>query len=203
MLESLRKYVSAFVTLTDEEFAALSEKLVIRNFDKKRQLVGVGDVEEYLNFLVKGLARKFFKHGKSELITQIAQEGEMISSSTSFLSGEPSLYNVETITASTFLSISRKDLDALYQRHPTFERVGRLIILHLFLQKEQWEDECIRLDSRARFQHFSEQHPDMMDRVPQKYLASYLNMKPETFSRLKSQAQQRGAASEKARNDKA
>ena len=185
MLEALRKYMSVHVELTNEEFAVLSDMLVIRNFDKKHQLVKVGEVENYLNFTVKGLARKYFCKGKTEVITQIAREGEIISSSASFLSGSPSPYIVETIGPATFLSITRQQLESLYSSSPRIERLGRLVITRLFLQKEEWEHECIRLDTRQRFLHFASNNPDLMQRVPQKYLASYLNMKPETFSRLK------------------
>lgn len=185
MLDALKQYVSRYVALSNEEFAFLADKLVIRNFDKKQQLVKVGEVETYLNFIVKGLARKYFYKGKTEVITQIAREGEMISSSASFLSGIPSPYIVEALEPATVFSISKKHLEKLYEHSPRIERVGRLVITHLFLQKEEWEHECIRMDTRERFLHFVENNPDLLQRVPQKYLASYLNMKPETFSRLK------------------
>jgi CRP-like cAMP-binding protein len=185
MLDVLKQYVSRYVALSNEEFAFLADKLVIRNFDKKQQLVKVGEVETYLNFIIKGLARKYFYKGKAEVITQIAREGEMISSSASFLSGIASPYIVETLEPATVFSISKKHLEKLYESNPRIERIGRLVITHLFLQKEEWEHECIRMDTRERFLHFVENNPDLLQRVPQKYLASYLNMKPETFSRLK------------------
>src|SRR5258708_3900826 len=185
MLDALRQYLSRYVPLSNEEFAFLADKLVIRNFDKKQQLVKVGEVETRLNFIVKGLARKFFYSGKTEVITQIAREGEMISSSASFLSSTPSPYIVETIELATVFSLSKKQLEKLYDSSPRMERIGRLVITHLFLQKEEWEHESIRMDTRERFLHFVQNNPDLLQRVPQKYLASYLNMKPETFSRLK------------------
>ena len=184
MLDALRQYLSRYVLLSNEEFAFLADKLVIRNFDKKQQLVKIGEVENFLHFIVKGLVRKFFYRGKTEVITQLAREGEMISSSASFLSGTPSPYIVETIEAATVFSISKKHLEKLYES-PRMDKVGRLIITHLFLQKEVWEQESIRMDTRERFLHFVQNNPDLLQRVPQKYLASYLNMKPETFSRLK------------------
>jgi CRP-like cAMP-binding protein len=199
MLDALKQYVSRYVALSNEEFAFLADKLVIRNFDKKQQLVKVGEVETYLNFIIKGLARKYFYKGKAEVITQIAREGEMISSSASFLSGIASPYIVETLEPATVFSISKKHLEKLYESNPRIERIGRLVITHLFLQKEEWEHECIRMDTRERFLHFVENNPDLLQRVPQKYLASYLNMKPETFSRLKHLLHKRPAPAEPAR----
>jgi CRP-like cAMP-binding protein len=191
MLDTLRQYVSGYTVLTNEDFALLSRVLEIRNFEKKQQLIRAGEVENYLNFIVKGLARKYFYKGKSEVITQIAREKDMISSSVSYLSGAPSDYFIETLEASTFLSLSRNNLEQLYKESPRIERLGRLIITHFFLQKEEWENECVRLSTRDRFVRFVQANPDLMHRVPQKYLASYLNMKPETFSRLKSLVRRR------------
>ncbi|HMH21014.1 MAG TPA: Crp/Fnr family transcriptional regulator [Puia sp.] len=191
MLDTLRQYVSRYVALTNEEFALLAQMLEIRNFNKRQQLIGVGEVETYLNFVVKGLARKFFHKGKEEVITQIAREGDIISSSVSFLSGNPSTYSVEALVPSTFLSISKEQVEKLYRESPRIERLGRLIITHFFLQKEEWEHECIRMDAHERFTRFVRSNQDLVQRVPQKYLASYLNMKPETFSRLKNQLRKR------------
>jgi len=181
----LRQYVSGYVALTKEEFAMVADRLVIRNFDKKQLLVKAGEVEEYLNFIVRGLARMYFYKNKTEVITNIAREGEIISSSSSFLSGTPSNYYVETLEPSTFLSISRQQLEQAYKESPSIERLGRLMTTHFVLQKEEWELECMRLDTRERFLRFVGNNPELLLRVPQKYLASYLNMKPETFSRLK------------------
>jgi CRP-like cAMP-binding protein len=185
MLDLLRRFMSGYVELTNEEFAGLANMLVIRSFDKRQQLLQVGEVENYMNFLVKGLARMYFYRGKTEVITNIAKENELVSSSASFLSGAPSCYIVETLEPTTFLSISRSHLEKVYRESPRIERLGRLMTTHFVLQKEEWELECMRLDTRERFLRFVEGNPDLMQRVPQKYLASYLNMKPETFSRLK------------------
>jgi CRP-like cAMP-binding protein len=185
MLEMLRQYVSGYVALTKDEFAMVADRIVIRNFDKKQLLVKAGEVEEYLNFTVKGLTRMYFYKNKTEVITNIAKEGEIISSSSSFLSSSPSNYYVETLEPSTFLSISRQQLEAAYKESPSIERLGRLMTTYFVLQKEAWELECMRLDTRERFLRFVGNNPELLMRVPQKYLASYLNMKPETFSRLK------------------
>jgi CRP-like cAMP-binding protein len=188
MLESLRKYVSEYVALTTGEFTLLAEKIVVRNFDRREQLLRVGETEKYMNFVVQGLVRMYFVKGKTELITNIAKEGQLVSSSASFLSGRPSHYFIETVEPSTLLSITREDLDFAYQQSVRIERLGRLLTTQFVMQKEEWEHECMRLDAHERFTRFMDRNPDLVTRVPQKYLASYLNMKPETFSRLKNQA---------------
>jgi CRP-like cAMP-binding protein len=185
MLELLRQFVSGYVPLTDEEFALLAENISIRTFERRELLVKAGEKERYMNFVVKGLVRMYFYKGKTEIITNIAKEGQLISASASFLSGDPSNYFVETIEASTVFSLDRGDLDRIYGLSSRIERLGRLMTTFFVLQKEEWEQEWMRLDTRERFVRFVEANPDLVSRVPQKYLASYLNMKPETFSRQK------------------
>ncbi len=94
MVAILQKYIDQFIELPAEELEALINSIEVRSVDKKVRLTDVNESEKYLYFVVKGLARKFFYKGKEEIITQIAKEGELISSSVSYFSGMPSSYVV-------------------------------------------------------------------------------------------------------------
>ncbi|MBO9564214.1 MAG: Crp/Fnr family transcriptional regulator [Niastella sp.] len=185
MLNMLEKYIGRFLILTPEELAVLTKVMEVRSYDKKVRLIELGETEEYLHFISKGLLRKYFYKGSQEIITQLAREGELICSSVSFFSGQPSTYVVETIEQSILLSLHKKELENLYTQYPKMETLGRLLITDLFLQKEYWELDKTRYDTKERFVRFVLENTDLFRRVPQKYLASYLNIKPETFSRLK------------------
>jgi len=185
MVAILQKYIDQFIDLPAEELEALINSIEVRSVDKKVRLTDLNETEKYLYFVIKGLARKFFYKGKEEVITQLAKEGELVSSSVSYFSGAPSGYIVETIEPTTFYSLHRDRAEQLYSRYPKLERLSRLIITELFLQKEMWELERIRYNTKERFLRFMTDNPELFQRVPQKYLASYLNIKPETFSRLK------------------
>lgn len=185
MLNMLEKYIGRFLTLTSEELAVLTKVMEVRSYDKKVRLIEPGQTEEYLHFISKGLLRKYFYKGSHEIITQLAREGELICSSVSFFSGQPSTYVVETIEQSILLSLHKNELERLYTQYPKMETLGRLLITDLFLQKEYWELDRTRYDTKERFVRFVLENTDLFRRVPQKYLASYLNIKPETFSRLK------------------
>ena len=185
MVKALKEYLARFIDLTDEELEQLTAIAEVRTYDKKVKLVDQGEYETYFNFIVKGLARKYFYKENEEIITQLAKEGEIISSSVSYLSGEKSLYVVETIEPTTFLSFSRETIEKLSKKNKKWQRLGRLIITDLFLQKENWELERILYSTQERFVRFLSTNSNLFQRVPQKYLASYLNIQPETFSRLK------------------
>jgi CRP-like cAMP-binding protein len=185
MLGTLKKYVSDFIQLSEEDFNAFSAFVEIRNFEKKKKIISPGETETYLNLVVTGLVRKYFLKGKEEKVTYIAKENFLVNSMGSFLSGSPSIYFVEAIEPTTLLSIKKQDLENLYDTHHNIERLSRLVLTSLFIQREKQDYDQIRLSVRERFIQFMQNNPDLLQRVPQKYLASYLNIKPETFSRMK------------------
>jgi CRP-like cAMP-binding protein len=194
MVNALKDYLSRFIDINDEDLEMIISAAQMRTYDKKVRLIEQGDREEYFNFIIKGLARKFFYKGDEEIITQLAKEGELISSSVSFLSGEESFYIVETIEPTTFLSFSHENIQKLYASDKKWQRLGRLIITDLYLQKENWDLERILYSTQERFVRFLSTNSNLFQRVPQKYLASYLNIQPETFSRLKHLLRTRNSA---------
>ena len=185
MLEALRQHFSAYVNLTDEEFEYFSQHVEVRSFEKKQQLTKIGQMENYMNFVLKGLARKYFLKGKEQVVVQIAKEFDVIYAKNSFEQGQLSLYIVETIEPTVFASISKANLEKMFEHSHQIERLGRRIIIDCYLQKESWEYDRMSLNTRERFVQFMRDNSDLLQRVPQKILASYLNIKPETFSRLK------------------
>ncbi|HYM93440.1 MAG TPA: Crp/Fnr family transcriptional regulator, partial [Chitinophagaceae bacterium] len=65
------------------------------------------------------------------------------------------------------------------------EHLGRLVVTHTMVIKDRWQMQQVKLTPRERFIDFVTKNPELLQRVPQKCLASYLNIKPETFSRFK------------------
>jgi CRP-like cAMP-binding protein len=185
-LGSLHKYLNKFVHLPADEFDQLIRPYVfIRNFEKKEIISQNGVVENYFNFLLKGVARKFFKNGHGEVSTQIAQEGQIIMVEDSFLSRRSSSYCVEAIEPVTTASVTYNDLETIYSTSAKMERMGRLVVTAMMILRERRQAQLIKQTPRERFLKFVQGHPALIQRVPQKYLASYLNIQPETFSRFK------------------
>lgn len=185
MVEPLYQYLYHHTSLSREQFDVIRPYLELRHYEKNIRLTDIGEVDHYVNFIITGLVRKYFYRGKEEVITQLAKEYELVCSSVSFLSGQPSTYIVETIEPTTTISISRENIESIYAAGSHMERMGRLVITEWLLQKEYWVNDRITLNPKERFIKFIDENPDLIKRVSQKFLASYLNMKPETFSRYK------------------
>lgn len=181
-----RDYLSKFVELTDTEFEQqLMPVIKVRRFGKKELLTKAGEVENYFNFITSGLIRKYYQKGHHEINTQISTEGHIIHCQESYHSRQPSEYSVETIEPSTIVSITYNDLESVFAASKKMEHLGRLVITHTMVLKDRWQIQLVKMTPRERFLHFVTKNPALMQRVPQKFLASYLNIKPETFSRFK------------------
>ena len=185
MLEYVRQFINQYIELTEEEFQKLASKLHLVSFDKKTKLVEIGEVANSFYFVLKGISRRYFYRGKQEVITHLIKEGGMMGSVISFITGEPSRYALETIEPVTAYALSKKDLEELFLTDKKWEKFGRKIITPFFLQVEYQILDNIRYTTKERFVNFMKQNPELVMRVPQKYLASYLEIQPETFSRLK------------------
>jgi len=179
-------YVRKFVELSEDEFQQhIYPFITVRKYAKKQIITEQGQVENYFNFIVKGLARKYYKKAKEEINTQISYEGHILHSQESFHSRTPSEYIVEAIEPTTLVSITYDDLERIYARSGKMEHLGRLIITYTMVLKDRWQMQNVMHTPRERFIHFVNHNPELLQRVPQKFLASYLNIKPETFSRFK------------------
>jgi CRP-like cAMP-binding protein len=179
-------YLNKFVSIDEAEFnAVIQPRIQLRRFKKKEIITQAGVVENYLNYVSSGLVRKYCRKGDEEIITQISREDQMIHSQESFYSQQPSEYYVEAIEPTILLSVSRQDLDEIFATNANMERMGRKIVTFVLVLTERWQMSLLKMSPRERFVSFVQSNPELMQRTPQKYLASLLNIQPETFSRFK------------------
>lgn len=178
-------FVQKFGKLTRDEFDQLTPYLQVRYFDKKVILLHKGDVEDHLSVVIQGLVRKFIKVRGNEITLQLATEGHMIQSEVSFHMRTPSDVILETLEPTALVSMDYQGVQDALEKIPNAEELGRLIITYMFIKKDTRYYSQLKHTTRERFLEYMSDHPHMLQRVPQKILASYLNIKPETFSRLK------------------
>jgi CRP-like cAMP-binding protein len=145
---------------------------------------GVREMEQY--FIIEGILKRVVanQQGK-EMILRFADEHDMETSYAAWRLGTPMPYSIVCVTKVRVARLPLPEwaafLDSRPQAKATFEHsvmqvmsdvMAHTITLHL-------------LDAPGRVQRFVRKHPDLVDRIPQKQLASYLNLSPETLSRLR------------------
>jgi CRP-like cAMP-binding protein len=172
-------------SISKEQFQAFTPYFKFRKFDKKELILDQGQVDDHLNVVVEGLVRKYVLTGKNDVTLQLATEGHIIQSEISFHTRTPSAVRLETIEPTILVSMTYESVQAILEKFPVAEGLGRAMIIQMFIKKDSRYFNQIGKSTREKFLDYVNNHPHMLQRVPQKILASYLNIKPETFSRLK------------------
>lgn len=184
--KSFYQFLYKFVDLSTDEYSQIILPYVqMRRFKKKQLVSREGEVENYLNFIVSGLARKYYVSNEEQHTVQLAIEGSIIHVQESFHGRKPSEFVIETLEPCTLAAITHDDLERIYSTNSKMERLGRLVITFSMLQQAKRQMLMMKQTPRERFMHLVDNNSELLQRVPQKFLASYLNIQPETFSRFK------------------
>jgi len=171
--------------MTISEVKELMQYCEIRQFEKKAQILNYGEVDDYLNMMVSGIVIKYIKVKNKEIILQLSTEGHIVHSEISFLTRMPSEVYLKALEPVTMISLSYDKMQEALQNFSKGERLGRLILENMYVKKDERRYSMLSKTMRERFIEYVTHQPHMLQRVPQKYLASYLNITSETFSRFK------------------
>lgn len=183
--QALQQFIGQFFPLNEEEFAQLKKRSSVVHVRKKDIITSAGETENYLYYVTRGLIREYFFKGGLAITSQVIAEGTVFGSVSSFLTGAPSHFCLEAMEPCSLVTIQKGQLEELYRSSTRWEKFGRILTTHFVLRQEREVLQRYRLTPRERFLRFVQENPDLLQRVPQKYLASLLQIKPETFSRMK------------------
>ena len=174
--------------LTEEAFSEFLPLWVEMKFRKKSFLTEAGAVERYFYVVIQGVQAIYLIDQKGEKrVLGFSYAGDLSGVYDSFLIQAPSHYFLEALTDSTLLALSYNAYRGLFEKYPSFDRWGNLFHQRVLIGRINREVEMLTLSARERYVRFMRRCPAELLKIPQKYLASYLNMTPETFSRLRSE----------------
>lgn len=188
MFELLQQKIIETIQITDEEFNYCKTLFIPKKLRKRQYLLQEGDVCKYTAFVEKGLLRTYSVDEKgNEHILQFSSEGWWASDLYSFLTGEPSLFNLEALEECELLLITKPSWDLLLQNIPAFERYFRILIQNNLIATQRRLMGSMSDSAEERYMKLLKSFPDNIQRVPQHMIASYLGITRETLSRIRSQ----------------
>lgn len=157
-----------------------------RTFERGRHLVRAGNAMDDAYFIVKGLVRYYYltEEGK-EFNKHFATAGDFAASMHSFVLQAPSPFFIQAIELTDTIVLPNNRLRQLFDRHVCWERLGRRIAERLALLKEEREKAFLLDSLRVRYSHFLETYPDLVHRIPQYHIASYLGVTDVALSRIR------------------
>jgi len=174
------------VTLTAQEQEIITTYLTPKKLRKKQYLLQEGDVCKYIAFVEKGVLRAYsVDENGGENIIQFALEGWTISDLYSFLTNEPATYNIDALEDAELVLISKSAHEELLKTMPKYETYTRLQITGAYLAMQKRLTAIFSLSLEERYTNLTELYPDIVQRVPQHMLASYMGLTPETLSRVR------------------
>lgn len=148
-------------------------------------LLEEGEVCEKVYYLERGLARGFYRTGEEETTCWFVEEENWMLAVTSFFTQRPSQEYIELLEDSTLLSIDFSSLEKVYDQFPEFNFIGRVLTERYYAISEKRSWSLRSQTTHKRYHDLLRTNPRLVDRVQSKYIASYLGMKRETFSRLR------------------
>jgi CRP-like cAMP-binding protein len=143
-------------------------------------------------FVEKGALRSYTIDEKgNEHIVQFAIEGWWTSDMYSFITGEPSVYNIDVLEDSELLLLSNPSQEELLQKVPKFEKYQRLLVQAAYIALQRRLVLSLSQTAEEKYTRLLNTYPDIIQRVPQHMVASYLGITPETLSRIRKQISDR------------
>lgn len=177
--------ISRLVTISEEDKLLIKKKFSAKKLLRKQFLLQQGDVCKHENFVTKGCFRSFCldKRG-NEHVLHFAIENYWITDLVSLLEQTPTHVYIEALERSEVLQLERSDLDTLLAECSAFEKFSRILHQRAYVAQNNRILDNIALDARERYLKFVERYPQLLERVSQKDIASFLGITPVFLSQI-------------------
>jgi len=188
MYEVLYRTINQKISVSEEEFENCKKFFVPKKLKKKQYFLQEDEICRNIAFVEKGLLRLYNAgHKGNEHILQFAIEGWWIADLYSFFTAEPSVNNIEAYEDSEILLLSRTAYENLLEEMPKFERFFRILNQNSLIANIRRVSGTLSKTAEEKYLNLLEIYPDIVQRVPQHMIASYLGITPETLSRTRKQ----------------
>ncbi len=179
--------ISKHVTLTQEEETLFLAKMETKIVKAKTILLSAGEIATKTYFVNNGLLRSFnINDNIIEHVLHFACEGWWIGDMYSYISKKPGNLFIEVMEESEIIIISKENHQQLYHEIPKLERFFRILAENSLVAHQERLMDNLSLSAEERFEKFCSKYPTLIQKIPQKQIASYIGVTPEFFSKMKS-----------------
>lgn len=187
-MEQLLQFLESIHPLSGELKIHLAGILKELKLSRKEYLLRAGSTSRRVCFINSGLLRCFYSKDGMDISSWFMKEGDVIYSVESFLTQRPSYEYIQALEETSLFYITYEELQHIYQTFPEFNFIGRSLTEKYYVLSERRLYSLRMQRSQERYDYLFENHPELILRVPAKYLASYLGITEVTFSKIKARA---------------
>lgn len=184
-LDKFVAYFRKFSPLSDNEELAIRKNTSIRTFEKGTVLLEQGQIAQECYFVLEGCVRQWRIEDGTEKTTFFYTEEQWVDSFESNINQVPSEYYFSCVEESVLVLGNQDKGDELLKQFPNFETIYRKILEKDLSHQQQMMASYITDSPEQRYLKLLENRPELIQRVPQYQLASYLGVQPESLSRIK------------------
>ena len=171
--------------LSPKEWATLIQYGSIKKYKKGENFITANQINTKIAFVLRGCFRFYYEKNDSEITCLLSFENGLIGSFESNILKQPCTQTIQAIEESELFIIDYKNLEALYDKSPKFERVGRLILEYYLAFLQQRITSYLLETPEERYMSLIQETPDLLQRVPLQYIASYIGVTPVSLSRIR------------------
>lgn len=180
-----RELARKYSTMTHEELDTLESILVPRKYAKGEMILSEGEVCEEISYIDKGLIRQFYYKNDKELTEHIGADGEIFMCIESLFKEEKTYLQVEALEATTVYALPKQRLEQVALHNVNIQILYRKILEESLIISQIHAD-LVRFESaQNRYLRLCKMKPQVVLRAPLLFIASYLQMTPETLSRVR------------------
>ena len=185
-MQSILENIAKHVSLTPEEETLFLSKTETKQFKTKTILLSAGEVATCTYFVNSGILRSFnINDNIIEHVLHFACEGWWIGDMYSYISEKPGNLFIEVLEDAEVVIITKENHQKLYQEIPKLERFFRILAENSLVSHQERLMDNLSLTAEERFEKFCSKYPTLIQKVPQKQIASYIGVTPEFFSKMK------------------
>lgn len=183
-----RELVRRYSTMTHDELDVLESVLVPMKFQKGEKILSEGEVCTNIYWIVKGLVRQFYYKNGKEVTEHMAVENHIVMSIESLFKEKPTCQQIVALEPTVIYAMPRPLLEQVAMKSVNIQILYRKILEESLIESQIHADLLRFETAQDRYSKLVKMHPQLVLRAPLVYIASYLQMTPETLSRVRTSA---------------
>lgn len=190
-MNELIKLFNSHLDLNEEEIQFIRDHSEIQTYPKNQVLLAEGAVSKAFYFVIKGCLRLYYLSNGEEKTAFFYAENMFVSSFLSFTKQLPSTHYIATIEASTLVRFDFRSVENYISYSPKFSMLARIMMEEELAIYQKIIASFVTMNAEQRYLAFAQEHGDLLQRIPQHHIATYLGVSPETLSRIRKRIAER------------